>query len=295
MNNILSIFLLILSSLLLSSCFIKNSNRLTNKLQFLNAATSNGDYPTTCVYSNDVNLANALCDDLVSLAKKSINEKGSFFVAVPGGSVLKMLSGLKSKINDVDWTKVFWFYVNHKCVPSNDETSTHFKAQKYFMKDLYVDSIARNVVSIELDDGIQGHDSVAHKYENRMKQLLLNQPLINNLPIIDLMIIGMGKDGHIGSLYPLRKEVTLSNSWVLTVDKKQPPSITLSLPVMNAARNIRVVLAGEDKAEACYFGIGKTKKPTEFPAAALTTNSIWMIDSKASTQLAAHKIPFINK
>jgi len=47
----------------------------------------------------------------------------------------------------------------------------------------------------------------------------------------------MGADGHIGSLYPSRKEVTLSNpSWVLTVDKKKPPSITLSLPVMNAAR-----------------------------------------------------------
>ena len=127
MNNILSVFLLVLSSsLLLSSSYIIN-NRIVNRVNIkgtssLNGASSsaNGDYPTTLVYSNDVNLANALCDDLVSLAKQSINEKGSFFVAVPGGSVLKMLSGLKSKVNDVDWTKVLWFYVNHKCVATTD-------------------------------------------------------------------------------------------------------------------------------------------------------------------------------
>ena len=56
-------------------------------------------------------------------------------------------------------------------------------------------------------------------------------------------------------------------------------------------RNIRVVLAGEDKAEAAYFGIAHTKSPTEFPAAGVSTNAIWMIDSKASNKLISHKIP----
>lgn len=282
-----SILLLFISAL---SCFsFKNlASRSACKSSSIQLkATTNDGYPRTLVYSNDIALGQAVCNDLLSIARKSISEKGKCYIAVPGGSVLKMLTGLKSNVNDIDWTKVYWFYVNHKCVPSNDETSTHFKAQKYFMKELYSE-IDKNVVSIELDDNVQGHDTVAHKYENRLKELVPDT-------IFDYMLIGMGKDGHIGSLYPNRKEVTLTNPLVLTVDKKQPPSITLSLAVMNAARNIRVVLAGDDKADACYYGIGKTKTPTDFPAAAISSDAIWMIDSKASTQLTAHKIPYTNK
>jgi hypothetical protein len=54
------------------------------------------------------------------------------------------------------------------------------------------------------------------------------------------------------------------------------------------------VLAGEDKAEAAYFGIGHVKSPSEFPAAGIISNAIWMIDSKASSRLKSHKIPFKN-
>jgi len=172
--NFLSVICLLISAV---SCFsyVSIASRSVRNFNILKATSTpgSGSYPTTFVYSNDITLATAVCDDVLTIARKTINEKGKCNIAVPGGSVLKMLTGLKSHVNDIDWTKVYWFYVNHKCVPANDETSTHFKAQKYFMKELYSESlIARNVVSIELDDSVQGHDTVAHKYENRLKELV---------------------------------------------------------------------------------------------------------------------------
>lgn len=293
MNYFLSIVLLLSSMILcLSYLNINNNFRQKNCLLKLNSGGNDGIYPSTYVYSSDLSLADALCEELLLLGKKYISMNGVFNVAVPGGSVLKMLTNLKSSSKELDWSKVNWFYVNHKCVPNTDETSTHFKAQKYFLKELYNDNIANNVVSVELDV-VTGHDSVAHKYEKRMKEIL---PSINNLPVIDMMIIGVGKDGHCGSLYPNRKEVTSSTlNWVLTVDKKLPPSITLSLPVMNNANNIRVVLAGQDKSEACYYGVARKQSLSEFPAGGISDKAIWMIDEPASTHLTENKIPFINK
>ena len=97
--------------------------------------------------------------------------------------------------------------MNHKCVSGDDETSTNNKVLKYFMKELYSESnLANNVISIDIDDDVVGQDTVAHKYEKRIKKLLLS---VNKLPIFDFMLLCMGSDGHIGSLYPNGKEVTL--------------------------------------------------------------------------------------
>ena len=138
-----------------------------------------------------------------------------------------MLGGLKEHKNAIDFSKVHMFYVNHKCVPITDESATHFKAKKLFLD--AIPSLHAYPIP-ELVGITKGHDTDAHEYMTTMKALL---PQNNGLPIFDYMLLGMGKDGHIGSLYPERKEVfiTQCEPWVLTVDKKTPPSISLSLPV----------------------------------------------------------------
>ena len=184
------------------------------------------------IYNSPADLATALCNDFVLSAQNAITRSGRFYVAVPGGSVLKMLGGLKEVGKEVDWSKVHLFYVNHKCVPNDDASATHFKALSIFL-----DSCPAIAYSMtDAAEGVtKGHDTDAHLYRAQMEAVL---PQHNGLPIFDYMLLGMGKDGHIGSLYPGRKEVLMTDShqWVLAVDKKSPASISLSLPVMNAAR-----------------------------------------------------------
>lgn len=232
---------------------------------------------TVSVYSAE-QLGAAVVKDFLTHAEASIRRAGAFYCAVPGGSVLKMLGGLKEHKNDVDFSKIHMFYANHKCVPDNDGSATHFKA-----KGLFLDACPINAYAIPESSGAKGHDTDAHEYAKVMKSVL---PQTNGLPIFDYMLLGMGKDGHIGSLYPDRPEVfmTAKEPWVLTVDKKQPSSITLSLPVMNGASEVRVVLAGGDKAEAVLSGVSRSKAASAFPACGIA-KAQWMIDGPAAALL----------
>lgn len=98
--------------------------------------------PTIAIYPTSKDLGAKLCTDIKTAAALAISEKGAFYLAVPGGSALKLLSGLKNAANgpSVDWTKVFVFYVNHKCVPMTDPSATHFKAVELFIDDLMIPS-----------------------------------------------------------------------------------------------------------------------------------------------------------
>lgn len=234
------LFLIIFASI----CSVSSLNLIHHRPQFSSRLSSHGVHNdgkvavnspkgnSVSVYNSPVELATALCNDFVISAQNAITRSGRFYVAVPGGSVLKMLGGLKDLGKEVDWSKVHLFYVNHKCVPNDDASATHFKALSIFL-----DSCP--AVAYSMTDAVEGvtkgHDTDAHLYRAQMEAVL---PQHDGLPIFDYMLLGMGKDGHIGSLYPGRKEVLMTDShqWVLSVDKKSPASISLSLPVMNAAR-----------------------------------------------------------
>jgi 6-phosphogluconolactonase/glucosamine-6-phosphate isomerase/deaminase len=93
--------------------------------------------PSVKVFKTVESLSQGLCEDFISACQTSLAEKNSFHCAVPGGSVLKMLAGLKAfGTSDIDWSKVNLFYVNHKCVPLSDSSATHGKAKTLFLDEL---------------------------------------------------------------------------------------------------------------------------------------------------------------
>lgn len=140
-------------------------------------------------------------------------------------------------------------------------------------------------------------------------------------PRFDLMLLGMGADGHIGSLYPQRPEVLVTRKtaeeaskkgggeqgnissstdidigrgWlVLPVEKSNPPaSITFSLPVMNAARRVILAVSGGSKNGAVKKALEEKVKPGEFPAQMLLPDgyrAIWLLDEAAASDLTLLK------
>merc|ERR1711902_400648 len=102
-----------------------------------------------------------------------------------------------------------------------------------------------------------------------------------DLPIFDLAIIGVGDDGHVGSLYPDRDEVLERDRWVVSVEMKQPASISLSLPVMAAAKKVLIAACGvsekypQGKSEAMKRAIEGAETLQSFPAAGLRSSASW--------------------
>ena len=173
--------------------------------------------PTIWEYPDSELLSKGLCGEVRKYAINAINMKGSFNLCIPGGSALKLLAGLKD-IDDVDWSRVNLFYINHKCVPSNDSSATHLKAKKLFLDAIELN----NAFMLEGVDDDASIDSnfVATNYEQRLRKTVPSEN-IYDIPTFDLMVIGVGKDGHIGSLYPGRPEIKLqaTDKLVVPVDK----------------------------------------------------------------------------
>lgn len=182
-------------------------------------------------------------------ARRAIAERGHFALAIPGGSVLKILSSLDvdgedEEDDDSDWIpKTTLAYVNHKCVPNDDKyNAIHAKARNMFLDRWGLTDV------ITLSGADDNANTEAEEYEKKLNAISTDKlPRITGtgFPKFDLCLIGVGDDGHIGSLYPNRDEIDVDDKWTVGVSMKDPPSISLTLPVMQAADLTVVIAAGK--------------------------------------------------
>jgi len=147
------------------------------------------------VESDAAGVTSHVLERLEEAAQAAIASRGHFALAVPGGSVLKMLEG-----TNPSWASYTTLaYVNHKTVALDDlELSTHAKAEQLFLKQW------AGVHAVTLS-GTADAAGEAAAYEAKLRALptaSLPRDEASGLPVFDLMLLGVGDDGHIGSLYP---------------------------------------------------------------------------------------------
>ena len=226
-------------------------------------------------------LATALCMETVENAKACIEERGAFTFAVPGGSVAKSLKGL-ADAKDVDWSKVHLFFVNER-VPGN---KCYDLAMDVWAKDCGIP--IENIHKVEGDST----QSAAADYAAQLRNCDKNQLPIddaNGLPVFDLILLGMGADGHVGSIYPnseaLKDE---SGEPVLAVDMPEKKSITMSLALINTADRVVVAASGSSKAETVRLAL--EDEECQLPGALCDAFSqIWFLDKEAASKLQAYE------
>lgn len=241
--------------------------------------------PAMVAVEEDANaVGNAVMAKVEAAAQAAIKERGHFALAIPGGSILKMLTGSPSFAKDTTLA-----YVNHKAVAMDDAAlATHAKARNIFLD---------GWTGIEPIIMTGSADAVAEAeaYEDKLRSLPPEKLPRNEagLPVFDMMLIGVGDDGHVGSLYPGRDEVCdTTDRWVLPVQMKEPGSITLSLPVMAAAKEVVIAACGvsekypQGKSKAMARGIEGDESPSTFPAVGLRGVASWIIDEAAAGSLS---------
>lgn len=223
-------------------------------------------------------LIEAAAEHFVATARSAIAKRGVFFVALAGGSTPK---GLYQKlatspyIEQIDWARVQIFFGDERCVPATHDDS-NFKMARLAMLD-HLPIPPENVHRMPTESG--DADEVARRYAETIKSVLQESPF-------DLVLLGLGPDGHIASLFPetAALEVTDSLTTSLFVEKFQSWRVTLTYPVINAARQVIVFIAGEAKAEIVRDIT--TEAVTGLPVQRLapTGDYYWFMDKAAAVK-----------
>lgn len=239
------------------------------------------------LHTTAANAAKGIVKSVVDAYGAAVKAKGSFTLVLSGGSLLSNLSGLAAA-KGIDWSKVHVFYVDERNVPHSSADSNHKGAVDSFLGKVAIP--AENVFAIH--EGLPV-DGAALNYEGRLYGLPSSVLPRSEAgyPVFDLVLLGVGPDGHVASLFPNRPELAPTSRWVLPIansPKPPPERITFTLPVINAAKEVHVVALGESKAEIVQRALEVQALPGALPAQLVrpaTGKVTWVLDVAAAQHL----------
>lgn len=218
-------------------------------------------------------------DSFAEIAVSAVRERGAFNVALSGGHTPRRL--YSSLDGGVPWDKTQVFFSDERCVPPDDPESNFRMANESLLSRV---SIPRE--NIHRMEGEADPESAAREYEKEIRLVLGDEPL-------DLILLGIGEDGHTASLFPgseaFRSTRLIEAVWV---PKLNAHRLTLTPPVILGARQIIVFATGENKAQALKQALEGSFDPDMCPAQILrNTSALWMVDPCAASLLEIDRSP----
>jgi 6-phosphogluconolactonase len=202
--------------------------------------------PQLRVFPGPAELARAAAAELLRRARRGVRERGTFDVALAGGKTPLALyealgSGTASRSGL--WRHVHVFWGDERVVPPEDPASNYGRAWKAGLRRLRLSADHVHRVRGETADARQA----AVVYENELRARFPGRAW----PRLDLVLLGLGTDGHTASLFPGSDALEEKERWTATAEDGTPPvpRVTLTLPVLNSAAAVLFLAAGAAKAE----------------------------------------------
>jgi 6-phosphogluconolactonase len=233
------------------------------------------------VYETPEELAEAAARDFASRAREAINERGRFAVALAGGSTPKAAYEVLARdyAGALDWSKVHVFFGDERTVPPDHEDSNYRMAYEALLSRVPVGSVHRM-------RGELPPEEAAAAYEEELREFF--GP--DDVPRFDLILCGLGEDGHTLSLFPETAALDVTDRWVVAnpVLKLETTRLTLTIPVLNASRAVTFLVAGEGKADALKEILEGDADPRAYPAKLVNPKSgdlTWIVDLAAARLL----------
>ncbi len=252
--------------------------------------------PDVMVCADAECVARAAARWFVEWAWQGIARDGAFNVALAGGNTpreLYRLLATQEFRTQVDWGKVQLFWGDERCVPPDHPESNYGMARRELLVRIAIPP--GNIHRMEAEHKNLGR--AAQEYEKALrKHLALNA---HGFPRFHLILLGLGQDGHVASLFPGSSGLRETLRWVSTPEVPQLKTrrMTLTLPVLNAARQVLFLAVGEDKAEplrAVIAGAGDPPLPAQLVTAP-EGRRIFLVDEAAAALLprkpASHAAP----
>lgn len=214
------------------------------------------------IYPDLTSLSRAVAQHVVSLAVDAIASRKVFTLALTGGSTPRPAYEVLATprfAQRVDWTRVHLFWGDERCVPPDHERSNYRMAHEALVEHLAIPSEQVHRMRGEIPP-----EEAAFGYESQLRDVFGDVAV----PRFDLILLGLGEDGHVASLFPGTEALEDTKRWVVAhyVAKVEEWRLTFTPPVLNAAENVAFLVSGERKRKILQEILESPYRPEELPA-----------------------------
>lgn len=229
----------------------------------------------------------AAAEEVVRTANEAVAQRGRFTIALAGGSTPKSLYNLlaTNARNALPWDRMFFFWGDERHVPPSDPDSNYRMVDEIMLSKIPVNP--GNVFRIKGENPDAA--AAAEDYEQTLRKFFALEP--GQFPRFDLILLGMGPDGHTASLFPGTAALQEKSRLVVAnwVEKMKTHRISLTLPVLNAASCVTFLVSGTDKATVLKAVLEEDVPAEQYPSKLVRPSDgklIWLVDRAAASALS---------
>jgi 6-phosphogluconolactonase len=247
----------------------------------------NKTLPLIEIFPDPERLIQSAAEKVVRLGAEAIQKNGIFTLALSGGSTPRPLYALLAKgtfATSIDWSRVHLFWGDERCVPPDDPRSNY-----RMVRESLLDVVPIRPANIHRIHGEDEPKGVAAAYEQELR-IFFGCAAADGPPLkgFDLVLLGMGKDGHTASLFPGLPAVNEQARWVMALFVEPIWRITLTPVVINKAKNVILIISGSEKAERLHRVIEGPLQPELMPVQVIRPAQgqlLWLVDEAAAGRL----------
>lgn len=249
---------------------------------------------TLSVYPDADELALEAARRFARLADQYVVGCGRFTVALSGGSTPRNMFTILANepfLETVPWSSIYFFWGDERTVPPDHQESNYRMANETLLSRVPVPP--ENIFRIPSESPSPDLGAAAYA-----ETLALTLDCPNRFPRFDLILLGMGPDGHTASLFPFTTALHVIDRIVVAnhVGRLQTYRITLTPVTINEARNVTFLVSGADKADALKAVLEGAAEPYRYPSQLIHPRDgslLWMADEAAASLLDAFHFPVI--
>jgi len=243
-------------------------------------------------FGNPQELVTSLAEYIIKAQTDAIEKKNKFSIAISGGSLPKQLGGLVGH-SAARWDKWHVYFSDERAVPFDDPDSNYKLVNDEFLSKVTIPEANIHRINTELLGDL---DELADEYESQLIQSFAAKDSAR-FPVFDVIMLGMGPDGHTASLFPDHALLSETTGWVVPIDdspKPPPRRITLTLPVINHAARVVFVATGAGKQDTLKTILDEPEKglPCSRVRPAFPGTLHWFVDDAASEKVVYERSKF---
>ncbi|MEO1209673.1 MAG: 6-phosphogluconolactonase [Cyanobacteria bacterium J06638_20] len=218
----------------------------------------------------------------VEILEAAIAQTGRATIALAGGSTPKPLYAALAQ-QALPWDAIHVFWGDERYVPPTDADSNEGMARKAWLDQVpFPPDNIHPMPTDAVDPAI-----AAEQHNQHLQQFFQVNP--GEFPALDLILLGMGDDGHTASLFPKTAALTVSDRLVTVGQKANQPRLTFTAPFINQAHHVMFLIAGADKQSALQNVLAPTGDATLYPSRLIQPQGYlyWLLDQSATDTLPA--------